>query len=110
LVGEVLDDQRRDLGKIDVPARALKAAEGLTRPRPVALVVIGYGLAFWLMSTSMDMLPVAVVYAIWSGVGMVDAAIGGVLLFGEAVTISILSVALIGAGVTVLAAGHRNGP
>jgi small multidrug resistance pump len=84
---------------------ALKAAEGMTRPGPIALVVLGFGTAFWLMSTSMDLLPVAVVYAIWSGLGMVGTAIGGVLIFGEHVGIwTALGIVLIGLGVTVLAA------
>ena len=83
---------------------ALKAAEGLTRPGPTVIVVLGYGTALWLMSTSMDMLPIGVVYAIWAGVGMVGAALGGALLFGEAVNVTmILGIAVIALGVTIRA-------
>ena len=83
---------------------ALKAAEGLTRPGPTVIVALGYGTALWLMSTSMDMLPIGVVYAIWAGVGMVGAALGGALLFGEAVNATmILGIAVIALGVTILA-------
>ncbi len=32
------------------------------------------------------MLPIGIVYAIWAGVGMVGAALGGAILFGEPVT------------------------
>jgi small multidrug resistance pump len=84
---------------------ALKAADGLTRPVPTIIVVLGYGTALWLMSTSMDMLPIGVVYAIWAGVGMVGAALGGALLFGEPVTpLMIFGIGVIAVGVGILAA------
>lgn len=88
-----------------VATLSLKAADGLTRPGPVVLVVLGYGTAFWLMSTTMSALPVAFVYAVWSGVGMIGAAVGGVVLFGERVDLPLIcGIGLIMAGVTVLAA------
>ena len=66
---------------------ALKAAEGFTRPGPTVIVALGYGTALWLMSTSMDLLPIGVVYAIWSGVGMIGAALGAWLIGGAAIDI-----------------------
>lgn len=86
---------------------SLKAADGLTRPGPTALVVLGYGTALWLMSTSMDMLPIGVVYAIWAGVGMVGAAVGGAVFFGESVNPAMLAgIGIIACGVSVLAAAQ----
>ena len=86
---------------------ALKAADGLTRPGPTLIVALGYGTALWLMSSSMDMLPIGVVYAIWSGVGMIGAAIGGAWLYGEPVSPTMLAgIAVIALGVTILAAGQ----
>jgi small multidrug resistance pump len=86
---------------------ALKAADGLTKPIPTLIVVLGYGTALWLMSTSMDMLPIGVVYAIWAGVGMVGAALGGALLFGEPVNWTmIVGIGVIALGVTILASGQ----
>lgn len=83
---------------------ALKAADGFTRPIPSLIVALGYGTALWLMSSSMDMLPIGVVYAIWAGVGMVGAALGGAFLFGEPVNLTmILGIAVIALGVTILA-------
>lgn len=83
---------------------ALKAADGFTRPGPSVIVALGYGTALWLMSNSMDMLPIGVVYAIWAGVGMVGAALGGALLFGEAVNLTmIVGIAVIALGVSILA-------
>ena len=86
---------------------ALKAADGLTRPVPTIIVVLGYGTALWLMSTSMDMLPIGVVYAIWAGVGMVGAALGGAWLYGESLNTTLLvGIAVVAAGVTILAVGQ----
>ncbi|WP_342111868.1 DMT family transporter [Methylobacterium sp. SI9] len=86
---------------------ALKAADGLTKPGPTLVVVLGYGTALWLMSTSMDMLPIGVVYAIWAGVGMVGAALGGALLFGEVVNVAMIAgIAIIACGIAVLAAAQ----
>jgi small multidrug resistance pump len=86
---------------------ALKAADGLTRPVPTIIVVLGYGTALWLMSTSMDMLPIGVVYAIWAGIGMVGAALGGVWLYGEPLNTTLLvGIAVVAAGVTILAVGQ----
>ena len=86
---------------------ALKAADGFTKPVPTLIVVLGYGTALWLMSTSMDMLPIGVVYAIWAGVGMVGAAVGGALLFGESLNATVLAgIAVVAVGVTILAVGQ----
>ncbi|MFC6391125.1 DMT family transporter [Methylorubrum zatmanii] len=86
---------------------ALKAADGFTRPGPTVIVALGYGTALWLMSTSMDMLPIGVVYAIWSGVGMVGAALGGALLYGEPLNATLLTgIGVIAVGVTILAIGQ----
>ncbi|MCJ2082600.1 DMT family transporter [Methylobacterium sp. J-090] len=86
---------------------ALKAADGLTRPVPTLIMVLGYGTAFWLMSNSMNMLPIGVVYAIWAGVGMVGAALGGAVLFDEPITLPMMAgIAVIALGVTILASGQ----
>ena len=97
----------RAIGTEVTATLALKAADGLTRPGPTIIVALGYGTALWLMSTSMDMLPIGVVYAIWSGVGMIGAARGGAWLYGEAISPTMLvGIAVIAAGVTILAAGQ----
>ncbi|KMO44241.1 ethidium bromide resistance protein [Methylobacterium tarhaniae] len=86
---------------------ALKAADGLTRPIPTVIVALGYGTALWLMSTSMHMLPIGVVYAIWAGVGMVGAALGGAWLYGEPLNTTLLvGIGVVALGVTILAVGQ----
>ena len=62
---------------------ALKASEGFTRLGPTAVVVAGYGLAFWLLSITMRSIPVGVAYAAWSGLGIVLIALAGWWLYGQ---------------------------
>ena len=57
-----------------VATLALKASEGFTRTLPVLIVVIGYATAFYCMSLSLRSIPVGIVYAVWSGVGIILVA------------------------------------
>lgn len=47
---------------------ALKMSDGFTKLWPSFLVVVGYVLAFYLLSLTLKHIPVGVAYAIWSGV------------------------------------------
>lgn len=62
---------------------SLKLAEGFTRPAPLVIVALGYGIALWLLSVVLERLPVGIVYAIWAGCGVAGTALLGTLLFGE---------------------------
>ena len=82
---------------------ALKASESFSRFWPSLLVVVGYALAFYSLSLTLKSIPVAVAYAVWSGVGIALIAIIGWLLFGQALDLpSIVGISLIVAGVLVL--------
>lgn len=54
---------------------ALRASDGFTKPWYIALVVAGYAGAFYLVSLTLKDLPLGLTYAVWSGVGLVLAAI-----------------------------------
>ncbi|MBO6754202.1 MAG: QacE family quaternary ammonium compound efflux SMR transporter, partial [Spongiibacter sp.] len=45
-----------------VATSALKASEGFSRFWPSALVVLGYGLSFYLLSLTLKSIPLGVVY------------------------------------------------
>ncbi|QOJ22550.1 MAG: QacE family quaternary ammonium compound efflux SMR transporter [Gammaproteobacteria bacterium] len=81
----------------------LKSAEGFTRLWPSLIVVIGYLLAFYLLSLTLKTIPVGVAYAIWSGVGIVLIALSGWLFLGQALdTPALIGLTLIVAGVAVI--------
>jgi small multidrug resistance pump len=82
---------------------ALKASDGFTRLLPSVIVVVGYGIAFYCLALVLRTLPVGIVYAIWSGVGVALIALAGWLLFGQTLDLAaILGISLIVAGVIVL--------
>jgi small multidrug resistance pump len=79
---------------------ALKVSDGFTRPIPSLGVVVGYGLAFYLVSLTLEELPVGVVYGTWAALGIVGVAAIGVVVFGEQIDlVGGLGILLILAGV-----------
>ena len=86
-----------------VGTSALKASEGFTRLGPTAVVVVGYGLAFWLLSLTLRTIPVGIAYATWSGLGIVLIAAVGWIAFGQKLDVwAMLGMALIVAGVLIM--------
>ncbi|NLC22853.1 MAG: multidrug efflux SMR transporter [Halomonadaceae bacterium] len=82
---------------------ALKATEGFTRPGPTLVVVIGYGIAFYLLSLVLRTLPVGVAYAIWAGMGIVLVTLVALLVYGQRPDPpAVLGIALIVTGVVVI--------
>ena len=49
----------------------LKVSDGFSKPLPSAVTVIGYAIAFYFLSLTLRNLPTGIVYAVWSGVGVV---------------------------------------
>ena len=62
---------------------ALKFSEGFTRLVPSIIVVVGYGLSFYLLSLSLKVMPIGIAYALWSGIGIVLTVIAGMFLWRE---------------------------
>lgn len=88
-----------------VATTALKLSDGFTKPLPSLIVVVGYGIAFYLISLSLRQIPIGTAYAIWSGVGTAATAAIGVLLWKETLEPGrIIGIALIIIGVVVLQA------
>ena len=86
-----------------IATSALKASEGFTRPGPSAIVVLGYGLAFYCLSLTLKTVPVGVAYAVWSGLGIVLISIASLLLYDQKLDLAaLLGIGLIIAGVLVI--------
>ena len=66
-----------------IATTALNLSDGFTRIVPSVIVVIGYGVSFYLLSISLKVLPIGLAYAIWSGVGIVLTVIAGILIWRE---------------------------
>lgn len=50
---------------------ALKASDGFTKFYPSALCVVSYAITFYCLSLTLRTMPTGIVYAVWSGVGIV---------------------------------------
>jgi small multidrug resistance pump len=84
----------------------LKASDGLSKLWPSLGVAVGYAIAFSLMAISLKKLEVGITYAVWSGVGIMGAAIGGVIFFDQHLSkLNIIGMAIIIVGVVVMNLG-----
>ncbi|MDD2767892.1 MAG: SMR family transporter [Methylococcus sp.] len=81
---------------------ALKSSAGFTQLWPTLAVVVGYAVAFYFLSLTVDKIPVGISYAIWSAVGIVLVSLIAWLLHGQKLDPPALAgMALIIAGVLV---------
>jgi small multidrug resistance pump len=86
-----------------IATTALKSVEGFSRPGPSAIVVIGYGVAFYFLSLTLKTIPVGIAYAIWSGLGITLISITGYFVYKQNLDFpAILGLLLILAGVVVI--------
>ena len=82
---------------------ALQASQQFTRLGPSVIVVLAYGLSFFLLSLTLKHMPVGIVYAIWSGLGIVFIAAIGCALFGQRLDLpAVIGMAMILAGILVI--------
>ena len=81
----------------------LKVTEEFTKLIPTTFLVIFYLISFWLMTLALRDLPLGVVYAVWSGLGIVLVAIIGAFVYKELPDLaSMIGMALIISGVIVM--------
>jgi small multidrug resistance pump len=66
-----------------IATTALKLSEGFTKLTPSIVVVVGYGISFYLLSLSLKVLPIGIAYALWSGIGIILTVIAGIALWKE---------------------------
>jgi quaternary ammonium compound-resistance protein SugE len=64
-------------------AIGLKYSRGFSARGPTVITLIALGLSFYLLSRSLETIPVGTAYAVWTGIGAVGTAILGIVLFGE---------------------------
>jgi quaternary ammonium compound-resistance protein SugE len=83
-------------------AVGLKYTDGFRKPLPSLLVIVAIAASMFLLSWSARTLPIGTAYAVWVGIGALGAALLGIFLFHEPVTVArvgflaLLLVAIIG--------------
>jgi small multidrug resistance pump len=86
-----------------IATTALARTESFTRLGPSLVTVAGYALAFYFLSITLRFMPTGVVYAVWSGLGIVLIAAIGWIWFGERLDLpAVIGLGLIIAGVVVV--------
>jgi quaternary ammonium compound-resistance protein SugE len=64
-------------------ALGLKYSDGFTKFWPSVITAIAAVGSFWLASVAMKTLPVGTAYAVWVGIGVVGAALFGMMFLGD---------------------------
>tara|TARA_B110000444_G_scaffold261020_1_gene310529 strand:- start:1053 stop:1388 length:336 start_codon:yes stop_codon:yes gene_type:complete len=86
-----------------IATSALKSTEGFTKLWPSVIVLVGYSIAFYFLSLTLETIPIGVVYAIWSGVGVAGVTVVSIFIFDQKIdNAGLLGIGLIVAGVIVL--------
>lgn len=90
---------------------ALQASQQFTRLWPSVIVVLGYAVSFYLLAMTLRYMPVGIVYAIWSGLGIVFIAIIGFAVFGQRLDLpAVLGMAMILCGILVIHLFSKTAP
>jgi small multidrug resistance pump len=86
-----------------IATSALKATDGFTRLGPSLVTLVGYACAFYFLALTLRTMPVGIVYAVWSGAGIVLIAAIGWLWFRQQIDApGLIGIGLILAGVMVV--------
>ena len=78
----------------------LRYSDGFSKLWPVVVVVVGYGISFYLLSLILKTgVPQGIVYAVWSAFGIALVTLAGMWLFDDRISI------VTGIGLVVVIAG-----
>ena len=82
---------------------ALQASEQFTKFWPAVIVVIAYGISFYMLALALRSLPLGIAYALWSALGIVLIAGIGYLVYGQKLDLpAILGIGMILSGIVVI--------
>jgi len=88
----------------------LKLSEGFSRVVPTLIVLSAYGVSMTLMSRVVQVLPMGLTYALWSGIGIVAIVLIGLMVYRQVPTQGqLVGMALITAGVITVNLNGGNG-
>lgn len=86
-----------------IATMALKFSQGFSKIFPSTVVIIGYMIAFFGLSKVLEVLPIAITYATWSGLGITLIALCSWAFFGQKITaIEVVGISLIILGILLI--------
>ena len=81
----------------------LPASQNFTRILPTSILIASYGMSFYMLAIVSQKLPLSVVYASWSGIGIFSIAILSYIFYKQPLNWqTILGLFLIVVGVTIV--------
>lgn len=93
-----------------IATSALKTSDGFSKLLPSVVVVMGYGVAFYFLSLTLRTIPMGIVYALWSGVGIVLISGIGWVWHGEKLSLTAMAgIAFVVFGVVLLNVSSKSG-
>ena len=97
------------IGAEVIGTSCLKLSQGFSRPGPTLIVLSAYTVSMILVSRVVQVLPMGLTYALWSGIGIMAIVLVGLLVYRQVPTQGqLFGMALITAGViTVNLQGHH---
>lgn len=66
-----------------IGSNCIKASEGFSKPLPTVVSLIAFAVSLYLLSIITKSLQLGIVYAVWSGVGIVLTAVVAYFVFGQ---------------------------
>ena len=66
-----------------IATTSLKFSEGFNKLVPRIIVVVGYGVSFYLLSMTLKVMPIGIAYALWSGIGITLTVLLGRIIWNE---------------------------
>ncbi len=86
-----------------IATSSLKASQEFTKLFPSVITIVGYALAFYLLSLTLRSIPMGIAYAIWSGIGIVLVSVVGVVVYQQKLDLpAIIGMSLIVLGVVII--------
>ena len=86
-----------------IATMSLKFSQGFSKIIPSVIAIFGYLLAFVGLSKVLEVLPVAITYAVWSGVGITLIALSSWVFLEQQLTLTeIIGISLIILGILII--------
>ena len=81
----------------------LPASQNFTKPLPTSVLLFSYGVSFYFLSLVSQKLPLSIVYASWSGIGVFTIALLSYIFYKQTLNWqSVIGLFLIVIGVTIV--------
>ncbi|MGE8207801.1 DMT family transporter [Heyndrickxia sp. NPDC080065] len=62
---------------------SMKYLDGFKKKWPIIILIVGFSLSFYCLSTAMQTLPAGVAYAVWTGIGSIGITLADLFWFKE---------------------------